>query len=146
MKKLFSIFALVALLSCAVFAEDTSLTPQKDPSKWSDMTYVNIPVLKVLESRDGYLVIYQKNKIGVGSTVIPKAWVHGTPENPKKLVMRKTNYDKYASLTVVKKSDEFHRVILTLPTSKSSSIWGVFDKTQKLEGTDKETLEELDLF
>jgi len=145
MKKILSILALLVVLSCSVFA-DSSLTPPRDPKKWSDMTYTSIPVLKVLESRDGYLVIYQKNRIGVGSTVIPKDWIRGNPESPRKLQMRTLKHENESYMTIVKKNGEFHRVILNLPKSKACSVWGVYNHGQKLEGTDKETLEEIDLY
>lgn len=145
MKKILSILALFVVLTCSVFAE-SSLTPPKDPKKWSDMTYTNIPVLKVLEARDGYLVIYQKNRIGVGTTVIPKEWARGNPENPRKLQMRFAQFQNYSYMTVVKKNGEFHRVILTLPKTKACSVWGVYNHGTKLEGADKDTLEELDLY
>ena len=48
-------------------------------------------------------------------------------------------------MTVVQKSGEFNHVILTLPKNKSDPVWGVVDYRKEVEGTDKETLEELDL-
>ena len=48
-------------------------------------------------------------------------------------------------MTIVKKGGEFHRVILTLPMSKQNSIWGLADYHKDIEGSDKQTLEELDL-
>ena len=44
---------------------------------------------------------------------------------------------------VVKKNGEFHRVVLSLPLKKDNALWGVVDYSKPLEGTDKETLEEL---
>ena len=32
---------------------------------------------QILEGKDGYVVIYQKNKTGIGSTVVPKKWAKG---------------------------------------------------------------------
>ena len=68
MKKLLIIIALSSLFS--VFAQTKNLSPQRDESKWSDMTYVNVPILKVLEGKEAYVVIYEKNKV-VGLLQLP---------------------------------------------------------------------------
>lgn len=145
MKKLCSILVLLTVLTAGLFADGTKVTNEKTPSKWSDMTYTNVPIMKILDAKDGYLVIYQKNKLGVGTTVIPKNWVKGNVESPRKLQMRNTKQDNSSFMTIVKKGGNFHRVILTVPQSKSNSVWGVYSTSALLEGTDKETLEELDL-
>ena len=44
---------------------------QEKESKWSSLSYVNVPVLKVLEGVDAYVVVYQKNKTGVGNVIVP---------------------------------------------------------------------------
>ena len=90
--------------------------------------------------------MYQKNKIGIGKTVIPKKWAKGNTENPRKLKFRNTTLANGAYMSVVKKDGEFHRVILTLPMNKQNSIWGVADYHKEIEGSDKDTLEELDLY
>ena len=138
MKKLLVLFAILTAFSVAAFAEE-----EKSSDGWSPLSYVNIPVLKVLEGTEGYVVIYQKNHTGVGNTVIPKAWAKGDVENPKKLKFRKLKPGLLKPyMTVVKKDGEFHRVILTLPMNKSHEVWG---STRNIEGADKDTLEELAL-
>ena len=144
MKKLILLIALVASVSFSVFAADTSIA--EDNEGKSSISYVNLPILKVLEGRDAYVVFYQKNRVGVGNTVIPKAWSKGNPENPRKLKFRKLDKGTLSSfMTVVKKDGEFFRVILTLPMSKQNSIWGVVDFSKQIQGADKEVLEELAL-
>lgn len=146
MKKTFLCFVLSLAVIVSLFAAETNPYSVRDESKWSDMTYVNIPILKILEAKDGYVVIYEKNKIGTGTTVIPKSWAKGSPENPRKLRIRNIHNPAESFMTIVKKNGEFHRVILNMPKSKSSSLWGVLEySSTKLEGSDKETLEELDL-
>ncbi|MBR7064143.1 MAG: hypothetical protein IKI31_03200 [Treponema sp.] len=71
-----------AILSCAVFAVE------KNEKDWSSITYYNVPIYKVLESKEAYVVIYGKNRVGAGSTIIPKKWAHGNVENPRKLQFR----------------------------------------------------------
>ena len=48
-------------------------------------------------------------------------------------------------MTVVKDDDGFKRVILSIPMNKSNSIWGVANTRKSMEGSDKETLEDLAL-
>lgn len=148
MKK-FVVLALSALFIfgavTVAFAADSNVktNPEKDESKWTDLTYENIPILKILEGKDGYVVIYQKNKIGVGQTVIPKSWAQGTPENPRKLKFRNTKNPNTSFMTIVTKAGEFKRVILTIPLSKRNSMWGLLDYSVPLEGTDKENLNDV---
>ena len=146
MKKIFMIFTLAAIFTISAFAQNTPVPlPEKTEGMWSNMSYENIPILKIMEGRDGYVVIYQKNKVGVANTVIPKKWAQGTPEAPRKLKFRNSKNSREAFMTVIKKNGEFSRVVLTVPYSKRNSIWGLADYRIQMDGTDKETLEELDL-
>lgn len=151
MKKILMILAILSVFAINVFAaenkEDKSsdLSPERTEAKWTDLSYVNVPILKILEGKDGYAIIYQKNRVGTGSTVIPKAWAKGTPDNPRKLKFRNSKRNNTSYMTIVKDNGEFKRVILTIPMNKASGIWGVIDTRKSLDGADKETLEELDL-
>ncbi|MCR4734281.1 MAG: hypothetical protein K5829_04670 [Treponema sp.] len=146
MKKIFIILVIAAIFSVSAFAQNTPVPqPERHESMWSDMTYENIPILKIMEGKEGYIVMYQKNKIGVGSTVIPKKWAQGNPETPRKLKFRNSKNSREAFMTVIKKNGEFSRVVLTVPYSKNTAIWGLADYRVKMDGADKETLEELDL-
>ena len=147
MKKLFIIGLLLSIFTCGVFAQNTNInvTPEKDPSKWSDMTYQNIPILKILEARDAYVIIYQKNKVGSGTVVIPKKWANGTPDNPRKLKFRNAKNPNNSFITIIKKGGEFHRVILTIPMSKRNNMWGVIEYGSEVKGADKDTLEDIEL-
>ena len=147
MKKLLVLLTLCAVLTAAVFADNknSASAPARTEGKWTEMSYVNVPVLKVLEGKDGYVVIYQKNKTGVGNVVLPKNWAHGTNEAPRKLKFRSVKTSVGAYMTVVKDGGEFKRVILSIPMNKSNSIWGMVDSRKNLEGADKDTLEELEL-
>lgn len=147
MKKLLMILALVTVFAMSAFAaeKDTKTNNEKDESKWTTLSYVNVPILKIMEGKEGYAIIYQKNKYGVGSTVIPKSWAKGNNENPRKLKFRNSKRNNTSYMTVVKDGDEFKRVILTIPMNKSNAIWGVIDYRKSMEGTDKDTLEDLEL-
>ena len=146
MKKILMILSVLFVCSFAVFADKGSSgnPPARTEGKWTDMSYVNVPVLKVLEGKDGYIVLYQKNKVGVGNVVLPKKWAHGTTEAPRKLKFRQVKTALGAYMTIVKDGGEFKRVILSIPMSKSNSIWGLADYRKEMEGTDKDTLEDLE--
>lgn len=144
MKKLF-IIAVALILAGSTFA--FSQEYEKTEGQWANISYYNIPILKIFEAREGYVVIYQKNNVGTGSTVIPKAWAKGNEENPRKLKFRPTTGTLTPFMSVVKKDGEFLRVILTVPTRRTDAVWGVIEYRSKgLEGADKETLEDLPLY
>lgn len=142
MKKIFIIALLAGIFTAGLFAENKNLAPQKTESRWTDLSYINVPILKVLDAKDGYVVIYQKNA-GSATVVIPKAWANPTNDSPRKLKLRNIKNPREAFMTIQKKNGEFHRVVLSLPLKKDNSLWGVVDYSKPLEGTDKETLEEL---
>lgn len=146
MKKLLMILTVISLLALSLFADENNSAsgPERTEGKWTEISYVNVPVLKILEGKEGYAVIYQKNKTGVGNVVIPKSWAHGTTENPRKLKFRAVKTSIGAYMTVVKDKGEFKRVILSIPMEKSNSIWGLVDYRKSMEGTDKDTLEDLE--
>lgn len=144
MKKFLLILALFASICTTVFAQNTVKKSGEPKEGWSEMDYDSIPILKILESREGYVIIYQKNQTGVGSTVVPKAWAKGTPENPRKLKFRKLAAGLTKPyMTIVTKGGEFHRVILTIPMNKSNPVWGSLHEIK--EGLDKENMDDVKL-
>lgn len=145
MKKIFVIAILLSIFSAAVFAQNQDLSVPKDESKWSDISYVTAPVMKILESKDCYVVIYQKKGAGTATVTIPKSWNNFKKDTPRKLKFRNIKDPGQSFITVVKKADEFHRVILSCPMKKNNSLWGIISSDLKVEGADKETLEELDI-
>lgn len=148
MKKILLVLALFTVFSGLLFAaentKDSGTSFEKTEGKWSDISYVNVPILKILEGKNAYSIIYQKNQVGVGSVVIPKAWAKGSSDSPRKLKFRKVRSGYNSFMTVIKDEGEFKRVILSVPMNKSDSIWGVADYRKTMEGEDKETLEELE--
>jgi len=143
MKKILCIF-FAAMMVCTAVSAAESGNQTRDESKWASISYANVPVYKILESRDAYVIIYGKNRIGFGSTVIPKKWATGNTENPRKLKFRVVKGALQPFMTVVRKDGNFIRVILNVPVSKSNSVWGVANDTKALD-TDKESLEDLEL-
>ena len=146
MKKILVILTLLAVFSAALFADNngSANAPERTEGKWTELSYVNVPVLKILEGKDGYAVIYQKNKTGVGNVVIPKKWGRGSEDSPRKLKFRSVRTSICAYMTVVKDGGEFKRVILSIPMNKNNSIWGMVDSRKNMEGADKDTLEDLE--
>lgn len=146
MKKFLMILAIASLFAGFLFAEGENKTKnEKNEKKWTSMSYVNVPVVKILEAKEGYVVIYEKNKTGIGNTVIPKKWIKGSEKEPRKLKFRNVRTVNGAYMTVIKDEGNFKRVILSIPMNKSSGLWGVVDNGKNIEGTDKDTLEELEL-
>ena len=47
----------------------------------------------------------------------------------------------YPYMTVISRDGSFERVLLTLPTTRNSPIWGVADSTVKISDADKDTLD-----
>jgi len=148
MKKLLVLIALLTLFTASAFAADNTYSNPdanaRDESRWTTMTYTNIPILKILEAKNGYAVIYQKNKVGTGTTVVPKDWLKGTPDNPRKLKIRIVEGNLKPFMTIVSDGGEFKRVILNVPKSKSDSVWGVVPNTKTLD-VDKTDMSDVQL-
>ena len=145
MKKLMLILSLLTIFNLSLFAANNNANAEKDESKWTTLSYTNIPILKVLEGKNGYVVIYQKNKVGTGTVVIPKDWAQGSQDNPRKLSFRKVRRSMDCYMTVQKKDGEFKKVVLNLPMNKQNTIWGVVKGKGELDGCDKDVLEEIEL-
>ncbi len=144
MKKLLILIALLSVFATSAFAYDNPDANSRDESRWTTMTYTNIPILKILESSNGYAIIYQKNKIGSGTTVIPKAWAKGSVDNPRKMKIRVIDSTLKPFMTIVSDGGEFKRVILNVPKSKSNSVWGVVPNSKPLD-VDKTDLSDVKL-
>jgi hypothetical protein len=139
MKKILCVLFAAMIVCAAVTAEQ-----ERDPSKWASVSYVDVPIYKILESKDAYVVIYGKDRTGTGSTTIPKKWAKGNTETPRKLKFRSVKGKLQPFMTVIKKDGTFLRVILSVPTSKLNSVWGVADDS-KVTDVNKDTLEDLEL-
>ena len=146
MKKIILSFLTLTVVVGLAYSVPTSGN-QRNEENWGDISYMYVPIIKVFDSRDGYVVFYQKSHFGTGKTVIPKEWSRGTVEAPKKLKIRNLPAGKLKSyMTVVKKDGEFLRVILTVPADKRNDVWGVVKAGSKVDGLDKENLDDVKLF
>lgn len=133
-----------ALAFCAVLTAAETRERERDESKWSSMTYYTVPIYKIYQTRDAYVVVYGKNRVGAGTTTIPKNWTKGNSENPRKLKFRSVSGQLQPFMTVVKKDGEFARVILNVPPDTNVKFWGIAN-ANRVTDTDKDTLEELEL-
>jgi hypothetical protein len=143
MKKILCMLFAVLMVCTAVSAAETG-NQARDETKWTSISYVNVPIYKILESKDAYVIVYGKNHTGYGSTVIPKKWAAGNSGNPRKLKFRIVEGKLQPFMTVVTKDGNFLRVILNTPVSKSNSVWGITNDTKAID-TEKESLEDLEL-
>lgn len=107
----------------------------------STVSYRNVQVYKVLDHKDAYIVMYAKGHRDVGRVTIPKKWYSASMRTDSKLGFRPLPKGMYPYMTVLSRDGEFERVLLTLPTTRNSPIWGVADSTVKISDADKDTLD-----
>lgn len=130
---LFSVFCVCAALSC--FAQESKSGHVK-----ADITYQDAPIYKILDSKDAYVVLYGKYGSKIGTVTIPKKWAKWQKDTPRKLHIRDLPSRLSPYITVVKKNNEFHKVILTIPTSKTNSLWGIASAT-KVDSSEPDSIE-----
>jgi len=140
MKKMLILSALlcVGVLFSAAAKEEQNY---KYEYKESKLSYHNVQVYKVLDHRDAYIVMYAKGHRDVGTISVPKKWYSNSMTAQSKLSFRALPKGMYPYMTVFKRDGQFDRVMLTLPISRDSPVWGVADSTHKVEDADKETFD-----
>lgn len=104
----------------------------------SDITYQNVQIYKIYDSKDAYVVLYAKGGINVGQVTIPKSWAKTMP---RKLEFRNKPVKLSPYMTVIKQNGEFLKVWLTIPSNRLDSIWGVLPNGAQISDVDKESLE-----
>ena len=138
LRKATFIFALVVALAMPIVAQENSGGHRK-----SEISYYSTPIYKILDSQNAYIVIYGKPHNKMGTVTIPKNWSRNRPGEVKKLLVRKLPPNTTAYITVVKKSGDFLKVLLTVPTNHSDPIWGIANenKVEDVSGTESIELE-----
>ena len=140
MKKLF----ILSVLLCAGVLF-TAAAKEKADYKYefqeSAVSYRNVQVYKVLDHKEAYIVMYAKGHRDVGTVTIPKKWYSAAMRAESKLNFRPLPKGMYPYMTILSRDGSFERVLLTLPTSRNSPIWGVADSTVKISDADKDTLD-----
>lgn len=129
-KSLFAAAALAALVLAGTFAEENAGGHKK-----SEISYYSAPVYKVMDSAKSYTVIYGKAGHKMGTVTIPKDWAKNKPDTVKRLLVRNCPTKITPYITIVKKSGNFLKVMLTIPTNHNDRIWGIANEN-KVESTD----------
>lgn len=140
MKKLFVLSAVL----CAGILFSASAKEKADYKyefQEAAVSYRNVQVYKVLDHKDAYIVMYAKGHRDVGTVTIPKKWYSSSIRPDAKLGFRPLPRGMYPYMTVISRDGSFERVLLTLPTTRNSPIWGVADSTVKISDADKDTLD-----
>ena len=140
MKKLFILSALL----CAGVLFSASAKEKADYKyefQEANVSYRNVQIYKVLDHKDAYIVMYAKSHRNVGTVSIPKKWYSSQITPDAKLGFRPLPKGMNPYMTVISRDGSFERVLLTIPTSKASPIWGVADDSIPVEDADKDTLE-----
>ena len=124
-----------AMLALPMMAEEAKGGHQK-----ADITYQTAPIYKVLDSKDFYVVLYGKYGAKIGTVTIPKKWATWQKDTPRKLSLRQLPSKMGAFMTLVKKDNEFHKVILTVPLDHTNRLWGIINDT-KVDKSEKDSIE-----
>ncbi|MBQ0166084.1 MAG: hypothetical protein KBT02_03115 [Treponema sp.] len=120
MKKITALVLVLILFSIVFVGAETP--PEL---KEGSFTYVTVPIIKVLEQRNYYVVYYQKFGTKLGCVSIPREWFMQGKANRKGLVKPLVkNCDPYISIFF--KDGEFARLDLNVPSNKMHTMWGVF--------------------
>ncbi|MCH5288371.1 MAG: hypothetical protein J1E32_00480 [Treponema sp.] len=136
MKKFCIVSALLLAVSlCMVSAVESDYKYEFQESK---LVYHNVTVYKVLDHRQAYVVMYAKGHGDVGNVTIPKKWYKASPS---KLYFRQLPKGMTPYMTIVNRDGAFDHVILTMPTSRANTAWGVADSNVVIDDADKDTLE-----
>ncbi len=138
MKKAILFSAVLFLVSAICISTAAAEEKQyKYPYQESALSYRNVTVYKVLDQKDAYVVMHQKGHREIGNVVIPKKWYK---EQPKKLAFRALSKGMTPYMTVIYRDGKFDQVILTMPTSRADSSWGVADSNVQVNA-DTDTLD-----
>ena len=146
MKKIIALLVFVSCLVIPSFAQSNGSEAKKPiwdhGDNVSSISYHNVNVYRVLDHRDAYIVIYEKQLNKVGSCIIPKEW-HNNPKpgEIRKLSFRNKSKGVPSYMTVVYKDGEFYRVFLTLTRDHRDPVWGLASNGVDLSGMNTEKLE-----
>ncbi|MBO4320570.1 MAG: hypothetical protein J5857_08890 [Treponema sp.] len=140
MKKIIMALAVaLAVTVSAVAQSSSSSTPiWNHGDNVSDVSYESVPIYKILQTTDAYIVIYLARGMKVESLIIPKEW--GKYGDGKKLYFRNKAAGLDSSMTVFYKGDSFDHVILTVNLNPLDPLWGIAPHGTKVD-TNIDTLD-----
>lgn len=136
LKKSILTLALIAVAFSPLFAQE-----KKGGHTKSEISYYSAPVYKILDSSGAYVVIYGKAHNKIGTVTIPKEWARNRPGEVKKLTVRSLPTKLNPYITVVKRSGDFEKVILTVPSNHNNHLWGRANETKVEDVSDLESIE-----
>lgn len=123
MKKTAALVLVIVLLSITFAAAEA---PQRLVE--GSFSYVNVPILKIMEQRDNYVVYYRQFGTKIGCVSIPREWFkQGQADRKGYVKPLAKNVEPYVS--VFFEDGEFVRLNLNVPNNKMDSVWGVFEGT-----------------
>ena len=140
MKKLFILSALLCV-GVLFSASAKEKADYKYEYQEANVSYRNVQIYKVLDHKDAYIVMYAKGHRDVGTVTIPKKWYSSASSAQSKLSFRALPRGMYPYMTVLSRDGSFERVLLTLPITRNSPVWGVAASDYKVNDADKETLD-----
>ncbi len=133
MKKIVMSLALLVLVSLPFFAQSAN-------QESGSFTYFNVPVLRVYEHNDAYLVLYSRTGTKMGQVALPKEWFRYNSSNHSRIRALPARLNPY--MTVIYKDGQFYKVYLNMPTDRSNSAWSVLSANIDISSKiNKETLE-----
>jgi hypothetical protein len=135
MKKI--IFALIFLaLIMPVFSQDNSRNT-------TDMYYINVPIEKIYQTGQGYVILYRKGTNQIGTVSIPYEWF--TDSAGRAEMMRLPSGPDWPTMSVFYKSGEFSHVRVYVHRLSGHRTWGLFpgnvDTRQYFTDTDTFNIE-----
>jgi len=114
MKKLIILLVLLAMLT-PVFAQNNS-------SDKDDMYYLNVPVERIITTRDGYIVQYRTSGNVLGTIGIPVEWFSDSAGSAE--IVRLATGGDWPSMSVFYRNGEFSHIRLYIHKAKGHSTWG----------------------
>lgn len=109
-------------------------------SNKANISYQTAPIYKIFDSTDYYVVLYGKYGSKMGTVTIPKEWAKWQKDTPRKLSLRSLPPKINPYITIVKKDNNFHKVILTIPLNKTDRLWGIINES-KVDKSEKDSIE-----
>ena len=117
-------FIAVLLLLCA------SISFAEKKYEAGTTSYVNVPILKIYDHPDYYIVTYRKNGLDIGQTSIPKEWFkQGSPERKGKFRKLYGTVNPYITLWF--SEGEFFSIYVNVSSNRDDDVWGVAYGSQK---------------
>ncbi|HZK19583.1 MAG TPA: hypothetical protein VFC68_02530, partial [Treponemataceae bacterium] len=102
------------------------LPPRVIPEdKKSSITYQTVPILKIYDAADAYLVLYQSSQANIARVAFPKEWFK---TRDIRAHIRDTSEKIGSFLTVFYKDGVFYRLTVSVSLDRRNDVWGIIDQ------------------